>query len=81
MEMSDTSPVDPAPDSSELSKRELEILAHLISGLSNKAIATRLEIAEATVKIHVGRILNKTHSSNRTQAALWGISRIGTKPR
>jgi two-component system nitrate/nitrite response regulator NarL len=58
----------------ELSTREVEILQCLANGQSNKAIAKNLEIAEATVKVHVKRILRKAHASNRTQAALWAIA-------
>ena len=64
-----------APPASELSCREVEILQCLANGQSNKAIAKNLEIAEATVKVHVKRILRKAHVLNRTQAALWGIAR------
>jgi two-component system nitrate/nitrite response regulator NarL len=63
-----------APPESELSCREVEILQCLANGQSNKAIARNLEIAEATVKVHVKRILRKAHAMNRTQAALWGIA-------
>jgi two-component system nitrate/nitrite response regulator NarL len=63
-----------APPESDLSCREVEILQCLASGLSNKAIAKNLNIAEATVKVHVKRILRKAHAMNRTQAALWGIA-------
>lgn len=60
---------------SKLSGREIDILRCLANGQSNKAIANTLNIAEATVKVHVKRILQKTHASNRTQAALWGAAR------
>ena len=63
-----------APAESELSCREIEILQCLANGQSNKAIARNLDIAEATVKVHVKRILRKAHVMNRTQAALWGIA-------
>ena len=59
---------------SDLSERELEILRCLTNGQSNKAIANNLDIAEATVKVHVKRILRKAHVANRTQAALWGVA-------
>ena len=59
----------------ELSCREIEILQCLTNGQSNKAIAKNLDIAEATVKVHVKRILRKAHVANRTQAALWGVSK------
>lgn len=58
----------------DLSCRELEILQCLANGQSNKAIARHLAIAEATVKVHVKRILRKANAANRTQAALWAIA-------
>jgi two-component system nitrate/nitrite response regulator NarL len=58
----------------ELSARELEILQCLANGQSNKVIAKNLDIAEATVKVHVKRILRKANAANRTQAALWAIA-------
>ena len=63
-----------APPESDLSRREIEILQCLTNGQSNKLIAKNLNIAEATVKVHVKRILRKAHVMNRTQAALWGVA-------
>ena len=60
---------------SDLSERELEILRCLIDGDSNKRIAIRLKITEATVKVHLKSILRKTHVMNRTQAAIWALQR------
>ncbi|MGN6514244.1 MAG: response regulator transcription factor [Rhizomicrobium sp.] len=59
----------------DLSDRELEILRCLIDGDSNKRIANRLNITEATVKVHLKSILRKTHVLNRTQAAIWALQR------
>jgi two-component system nitrate/nitrite response regulator NarL len=67
-------PTNSASRGSNLSHREIEILRCLSSGQSNKVIAKNLEIAEATVKVHIKRILRKAHVVNRTQAALWGIA-------
>ncbi|MBV9209403.1 MAG: response regulator transcription factor [Acidobacteria bacterium] len=53
-----------------LSERELEILALLATGASNKEIAAQLFIAEGTVKNHVTNILGKLCVRDRTQAAL-----------
>lgn len=53
-----------------LSGRELEILALVAEGASNKEIAARLFIAEGTVKNHVTNILSKMGVRDRTQAAL-----------
>lgn len=54
-----------------LSHREHEIIGFIAQGLSNKLIARRLSISEATVKIHVRGILRKINARNRTQAAIW----------
>jgi DNA-binding NarL/FixJ family response regulator len=53
-----------------LSERELEILALIGRGASNKEIAGQLFIAEGTVKNHVTHILGKLGVRDRTQAAL-----------
>jgi DNA-binding NarL/FixJ family response regulator len=53
-----------------LSERELEVLALIARGASNKEIASDLYIAEGTVKNHVTRILGKLGVRDRTQAAL-----------
>jgi two-component system, NarL family, nitrate/nitrite response regulator NarL len=58
-----------------LSEREIEILRCLILGYANKVISRRLEISEATVKVHVKAILRKLRVSNRTQAAIWAVKR------
>jgi DNA-binding NarL/FixJ family response regulator len=57
-----------------LSPREKLILRHIIEGGSNKFIARKMDIAEATVKVHVKAILRKIRVQNRTQAAIWGMS-------
>lgn len=59
----------------DLSEREFEILRCLVAGDSNKRIAIRLRIAEATVKVHLKSILRKTNAANRTQAAIWALQR------
>jgi DNA-binding NarL/FixJ family response regulator len=59
---------------SRLSPREKSILSHLIEGDSNKSIARKIDIAEATVKVHVKAILRKIRVHNRTQAAIWGVN-------
>jgi two-component system nitrate/nitrite response regulator NarL len=57
--------------SSILSAREVEVLACLSQGKSNKIIARQWGISEATVKVHVKAILRKIQAKNRTEAALW----------
>jgi DNA-binding NarL/FixJ family response regulator len=54
---------------SELSRRELDILAHLSAGKSNKLIARDAGIGVGTVKYHVNNILSKLNVSCRTEAA------------
>src|ERR1700686_2330036 len=58
----------------QLSTREKLILRCLIEGDSNKCIARKINIAEATVKVHVKAILRKVRVQNRTQAAIWGMN-------
>lgn len=58
----------------QLTTREKSILRYLIEGDSNKCIAQKIDIAEATVKIHVKTILRKIRVQNRTQAAIWGMN-------
>jgi two-component system, NarL family, nitrate/nitrite response regulator NarL len=60
----------------KLSVREGSILRGLVDGAPNKVIAQRLQITEATVKVHVKAILRKICVKNRTQAALWGAKHL-----
>jgi two-component system, NarL family, nitrate/nitrite response regulator NarL len=67
----------PAPQAKPrrpLSSREGDILQCIVRGDSNKHIARRYDIAEATVKVHVKAILRKIGVQNRTQAAIWALS-------
>ena len=59
------------PSSTSLTPREREVLALVGAGLSNKIIALRLGISEATVKAHLTRIYQQIGVTDRTQAALW----------
>lgn len=60
----------PQPLIEPLSERELEILRLVADGTSNREIATKLVIAEGTVKNHLTNILGKLGVRDRVQAAL-----------
>lgn len=53
-----------------LTPRQLQVLALLVEGCSNKDIGIRMQLAEATVKMHVTAIFRSLGVSNRTQAAM-----------
>lgn len=59
-----------------LSSREAEILQCLMEGAPNKVIARKLDVAEATVKVHIKAILRKIRVANRTQAAMWAVNHL-----
>lgn len=59
----------------QLSARELDILAHLATGKSNKVIARVAGIGVGTVKYHVNNILSKLNVSSRTEAASVAVTR------
>ena len=55
-----------------ITPRELEILTLVARGLSNREIATRLFVAENTVKTHCARVFDKLGAARRTQAVQHG---------
>jgi DNA-binding CsgD family transcriptional regulator len=57
----------PGPDAG-LTPRELEVLALMAEGASNKTIARRLGISVHTAKFHVGALLDKLDATGRTDA-------------
>ena len=59
----------------QLTDVELQILRLVASGLSNKEIAQRLNFAESTVKNRLSALFRKIDVADRTQAAIYAISR------
>lgn len=57
-------------------KREIEVLALMAEGASNKAIARRLGISVHTAKFHVGSLIDKLDATGRTDAVAHAV-RLG----
>jgi NarL family two-component system response regulator LiaR len=66
-------PMDPGSTTDPLTEREIEVLKLIAQGLSNDEIAKKLLISIRTAGVHVSRVLEKLHLSNRTQAALYAL--------
>jgi DNA-binding NarL/FixJ family response regulator len=64
-------PAGAYPDS--LTQREAEVLREIAAGLSNREIAERLVISEATVKTHVNNIFSKANLRDRAQAVVYAL--------
>jgi DNA-binding NarL/FixJ family response regulator len=79
---SHTMPDQPRPKPSDLglTGRQLDVLALMMQGKSNKLICRQLDLAEPTVKNHVSAILKALNVNNRTEAVLavtalgWSLS-------
>jgi DNA-binding NarL/FixJ family response regulator len=63
--------------SGKLSPRELEVVALIARGLSNREIAAALTISEKTAANHVEHIMTKLDLRSRAQVAVWAV-RHGT---
>jgi non-specific serine/threonine protein kinase len=57
-----------------LTSREQEVAVLIARGLSNREIASRLNITERTAETHVRNILNKVNANSRTQIAVWALA-------
>jgi DNA-binding NarL/FixJ family response regulator len=68
-----------------LTERQLEVLALMMQGKSNKAISRLLDVAEPTVKHHVTAILKALKVTNRTEAVIavgtlgWELPRVAQR--
>ncbi len=62
-----------------LTKREQEVLSHLVAGRTYAEIAKALFISEKTVSVHVSNLLHKTGTSSRREVAALAI-RLGRSP-
>jgi DNA-binding NarL/FixJ family response regulator len=84
-------PSGPAPSATQrspgdlgLTPRQVEVLALMMQGKSNKLICRTLDLAEPTVKNHVSAILKALGAVNRTEAALaaaklnWDVSKAAS---
>lgn len=60
---------------SQLSPREMDVLALVVQGKRNKEIASTLDISEGTVKVHVSNILSKLAVADRTEAVAVALQR------
>ena len=69
-----STPVSAAPSYPDgLTQREVEVLREIAAGRSNREIAERLVIGEATVKTHVNNIFSKAGLRDRAQAVVYAI--------
>ncbi len=64
---------DSASNGQELSKKEVEIIRHVASGMNNKEIAEKLAYSEKTVKNYLSIIFQKLGIRDRTQAAIFAM--------
>jgi len=60
-------------DINQLARRERETLQLISDGMTNKAIARKLDISESTVKVHVKYLLKKMNLKSRLEATVWAL--------
>ena len=66
-----------APELESLTEREMELLALIAEGLTNRQIGERMFLAEKTIKNYVSAILAKLGLERRTQAAVLASRLLG----
>jgi NarL family two-component system response regulator LiaR len=64
---------EPAAPAEDLTERELEVVALVARGRSNREIADQFVISEKTVKTHIGHVLAKLGLRDRTQIAIYAL--------
>lgn len=64
-----------APSSTELTERERAVLALMVKGMSNAAIAKQLALSLSTIRTHVSNILGKLGVATRTEAVALAVQR------
>jgi len=52
----------------KLTKREIEVLTHVIQGKSSREVAETLFVSKRTVDFHLANVYDKLHVNNRVQA-------------
>ncbi|XGZ09400.1 response regulator transcription factor [Peribacillus sp. RS7] len=68
-----SSPLESAPPTYLLSKREVEVLQHLANGLGLKQMAPKMNVSEFTVRDHISSAIRKLGVSHRTEAVAVAI--------
>jgi DNA-binding NarL/FixJ family response regulator len=58
----------------KLTNREIEVLALVAQGFTNKAIGVQLSISDRTVQGHLAHIFNKLQAGSRTEAVMRAVS-------
>ncbi len=76
----ETTAAPPKPKKFGLTSRELEVVAAIVSGYTNKDIAQKFSISEQTVKHHLTSIFDKLGVANRLELALFAVNNRLTEP-
>jgi DNA-binding NarL/FixJ family response regulator len=72
--MSQMATVRETPSAEKLTKREIEVLALVAKGYTNKAIGVQLGISDRTVQGHLAHVFNKLQAASRTEAVMRAVS-------